>query len=53
MDEDRRAALAEQVAENLVTVIRGIMDDPRMGLSESQKEAFPAIVAEHLREVGD
>jgi hypothetical protein len=53
MDEDREAALAEKIGKNLAAVIREIMDDPRMGLSESQKEAFPAIVAEHLREVGD
>ncbi len=47
--EERRVRLAESQGALIAEVIRGMLDDPELGLTQPQKEVGRAVASRHLR----
>ena len=48
---ERQVQLAEQQGVLMFTVVRAILSDPRLGLTEAQQAMVPVVVPEHMRAI--
>lgn len=49
---ERQVRLAEKQGELLAFIIRGVIENPQLHLSEAQKTLFPVVIREQLQLVG-